>query len=378
MADRQHIRLVFDAHALTPQRSGIGEYSYQLLRALLQHEQERVAVHVFVHDAIHRVQSVDELTAVTADVQEGELYRPAHLFQLPRLLRHGNYDVVHCPDFFVPLRSPLPIVTTIHDLIPIVHPEFIRKSLKVRLLPLFRGWVRHALKHSARVITVSEYSRQDILRHFSLDAARIDAIHHAPTVEVTGEALSAQLQARLHDGRYLLYVGRHDPYKGLDLLLRAFAGCATDENTEDVQLAIAGRRDARYDISGRVQELGLSNRVVLLDYVPAAQLSALYAHALALVFPSLYEGFGMPMLDAMQHGLPVISSDRASLPEVAGGAALLVDPEQTDEFSRSLTEIMKNSTLRLELKEKGFERSRQFSWNQTAALTVETYTRAIA
>ncbi len=379
MADARPIRVVFDAHALTPHRSGIGEYSDQLLRALLRHEQERIALHVYVPDGILRVESADDLTAATAAVRDGDLYKPAHLWQLPRLLRAGEYDVLHCPDFFAPLRAPVPVMCTIHDLIPLVHPEYIPKSLKVRLLPVYRAWVRRALRGSARVITDSAHSARDIRRLFPAEFAAIDAIPLGPTVEPTGAPLPAELAACLQAGRYLLYVGRHDPYKGVGLLLRAFAAAVRDGGMPgDVQLAIAGRRDPRYDMREEAERLGLSGRCVFLDYVPGAHLSPLYAHALGLVFPSLYEGFGLPLLDAMRHGLPVLCSDRASLPEVAGDAALLVDPEHSDTFAARLKEFTENTTLRSDLIRKGNERVRQFSWNQTAAATVDSYAKAIA
>lgn len=379
MADSRPIHVVFDAHALTPHRSGIGEYSHQLLRALLRLGDGGVALHVYVPAGIRRVESEEEVAACTADVRDGDLYRPAHLWQLPRLLREGKYDVLHTPDFFVPLRAPVPVVCTIHDLIPLVHPEYIPKSLKVRLLPVFRAWVRRALRGSARVITDSAHSRDDIRRLFPGEDVAIDAIALGPTVEPTGEALSADLAGRLHAGRYLLYVGRHDPYKGVGLLLRAFAVALRNGAIPgDVQLAIAGRRDPRYDMAAEAARLGLAGRCVFLDYVPGAQLSALYAHAMGLVFPSLYEGFGLPLLDAMRHGIPVISSDRASLPEVAGDAALLVDPEQTDLFAGRLTEFVESATLRSHLISKGKKRIREFSWNFSATATVESYVRAIA
>jgi glycosyltransferase involved in cell wall biosynthesis len=331
-------------------------------------------------------------------VSEGSFFRPAHQWRLPALLRRGSYDLLHSPDFLVPLWSPVPVVCTIHDIIPLVHPEFIPRSMKVRMLPLFRAWARHAARRSAAVITDSAHSRGDIVRLLGADPGRIAVVPLAPTLEPTRAPLPPALAALLRPGRYFLYVGRHDPYKGLAHLLRAFAaaraaasgngsgrgnaaeredaGQRGGEGMRGVRLAVAGRSDPRYGYGALVEELGLGDAVVFLDYVAAGALSPLYANALAYVHPSLYEGFGLPPLDAMRHGTAVICSDRSSLPEVVGDAAMLVDPENVKAFADALGEITENATLRRELIRNGLIHVQRFSWNLTAKNTVDVYMHA--
>ena len=372
MAERR-LRVVFDAHALTPQRSGIGEYSWHLLRTLVRDFSDIVDLYLYVPSGIHSARDEDDIVRLTADVREGDFFRPVHQWRLPALLRRGSYDLLHTPDFLAPLFCPVPLVCTIHDLIPLVHPEFIPRSMKVRLLPVFRAWARRAARRSAAVITDSAHSRTDILRFLGVKEGKVSVVPLAPTLDVTGAPLPEAQAAVLREGRYLLYVGRHDPYKGLAHLLRAFAAARSEGGLEGVQLAVAGKQDERYGYADLAASLGIADDVVFLGYVGNPDLSALHAHALAYVHPSLYEGFGLPPLDAMRHGVPVCCSDRASLPEVAGDAALLFDPEDGKAFSHALREIAENSTLRSVLIRNGNEHVRRFSWQLSAGQTVDVY-----
>jgi glycosyltransferase involved in cell wall biosynthesis len=374
MADSPRIRVVFDAHVLTPHRSGIGEYSWHLLRAMQQYCSEDVELFLYVPSGIAPAQTEEDLQRLTRDVSDGDFYRVHHQWRLPRLLRKGEYDLFHSPDFMYPFLCPLPVVSTIYDLIPLVHPEYLQKALKVRVLPLFRFLVRSTAHKSARVITISECSKSDILRILGPHPDSVDIVLAANTLVPSGSAMP---EFGLQTGKYLLYVGRHDPYKGLGLLLDAFARAIALGLPEGIQLVVAGQKDARYPYDGTVRERGLQDRVLFLDYVSREHLSALYAHALGLVFPSLYEGFGLPLLDAMAHGIPVLSSDRASLPEVGGDAVLYVDPEQTESFASTLKTFVENGSLRDTLIKKGEQRLQLFSWKRAAETTVETYRKAI-
>ncbi len=373
MADRP-LRVVFDAHAITPRRSGIGEYSARLLAAMLTEAGAEVEVHAYANGAIRPLRTLEELPAIA----DGSLYALKHQRELPRLLRAGAYDLLHMPEFIIPPRVPIPVVVTLYDVIPLAKPEYIAKSLKVRLLPLYRWMMRRATRVARRVLTISEHSKSDIVRMLGADPARIDVTPLAPTVEVDGAALPAALTDRFAGCRYVLYVGRHDPYKGLGLLFDAFARVKDAEGARDVCIVVAGARDERYGYAEQLERLDLRHRVHFLDYVASGQLSALYANAAAFVFPSLYEGFGLPPLDAMRHGVPVLCSDRSSLPEVVGDGALTVNPEDPGEFASALHRVLTDATLRETLVARGLQRQRQFSWSHTAARTVECYRRALA
>jgi glycosyltransferase involved in cell wall biosynthesis len=368
------LRVVFDGHALTPHRSGIGEYSLHLLGALIDAHLEEIDLRVYARAAFHRIDSREALLHAAAGVRDGDLYHPRRQWELARLLRAAETDVFHVPDFPVPLlRGRARVVATIHDLIPLVHPEYLPHSTKTKFLPVTRVVMRAAARMCDRVITDSQCSRRDLLRHLPLREDRVDVIPCAPAPMECSDALPPGLAGRIAGRPYVLYVGRHDPYKGVGLLLDAFTRAGLDTAV----LVIAGREDARYPVAPLVHACGLENRVILTGYVESPVLAALYGNAHALAMPSLYEGFGLPPLDAMRRGVPVLCSDRASLPEVVGDAALLVDPEDADALAHALTRIMCEETLRADLVRRGRAHAAGFTWAATAAATVRSYLRCM-
>jgi glycosyltransferase involved in cell wall biosynthesis len=377
MAERP-MRVVFDGHALSQHRSGIGVYSHRLLEELIRGYHGDVEVHVYACGRIVHVPTMESLETAVRGVSDGDLYAFEHQWELPRLLGRHAYDIFHSPDFLFPFMiRRTAVVTTIHDLIPVVMRSYLRRSMKVRLYPLTWLSLRIAAGRARRVLTVSEHSRNDIMRYLRIPGDRIDVTPVGPMLPLSDVSLAAPFTTGLEAGKYFLYVGRHDPYKGIDLMLRAFAEAVRSMDLPDIRVVITGKEDERYPVSTEVRRLGLENRVLLAGYVQDDQLSALYRHALALVMPSLYEGFGVPPLDAMHHGTPVICSNRASLPEVVGDAALVVDPEDTGAFSHALVEIHRNATLRSSLITRGYERERRFSWRATAEATLLSYERAL-
>ncbi|MBL0174523.1 MAG: glycosyltransferase family 4 protein [Ignavibacteria bacterium] len=376
MPDRAPLRVVFDAHAITAQRSGIGEYSAFLCAALLEACGDRIALSLYNRGRIARVRSAADIEAVAAGTPEGSLYAPGHQGEILRLMKNGQADLFHAPDFFAPwlLRS-VPVVATIHDVVPLAHPELLGRSKKARFPWAFRAAVAMTLRRAARVITDSAFSRDELGRLLGADPGGIDIVPLASTLRPTGAALPARVAALLPAGGYFLSVGRHDPYKGLTLLLDAYALARLEAGPAFPLLAIGGKEDARYDIRGTVARLGLERAVVFTGYIARDELSALYAHARAFVMPSLYEGFGLPPLDAMAHGVPVLCSNRASLPEVTGDAALLVDPLDVRAFADALIAVAQNDTLRLSLIRNGGEQAGRFSWHRTAQRTADVYER---
>lgn len=361
---------------MTPRRSGIGEYSAGLCTALLEHCAEDVALSVYASGAIRAVSSPAQLREATAGLREGSYYALAHQWELPALLRRERCDVFHAPDFYTSfVNRRVPLLLGINDVVPLALPQYLARSRKTRLLPLYRAAIARGIRLARRVITLSEFSKREILRFVRCDPDKIHVIPLAPQLPLSGAALPARLATALRGRPYLLYVGRRDPYKGLALLLDAFR--RAEFRAADMALMIAGAPDERYPLGPAIADAGLASQVLETGYVSAADLSALYAHACAFVMPSLYEGFGLPPLDAMRHGVPVACSDRASLPEVTGDAALLFDPTDADAFAAALRRVSSDDALRTALGARGARQCAQFTWERTARLTVGAYREAL-
>ncbi|MDI3339562.1 MAG: glycosyltransferase family 1 protein [Sphaerobacter sp.] len=293
----------------------------------------------------------------------------------PVALRRAGVDLVHGPVNVLPLADGLPGVVTVHDLAFRVYPEQYPRA-KQRYLDLLTG---ASIRRAARVITVSESTRRDVLRLYPVDPSRVVTVPNGvdPSMApVTDPArLRAFREARGLPDEFLLFVGTLQPRKNLTGLLRAYAAV---RDRVAAPLVVAGGKGWMYEpIFAEVRALGIEGRVIFAGYADAAELPLWYSAATAFVYPSLYEGFGLPVLEAMACGTPVITSDTSSLPEVAGDAALLVDPRDVDALAAGIERIMGDAPLRATLRARGLARARAFSWERTARETAAVYRAAL-
>lgn len=281
-------------------------------------------------------------------------------------------DTLFIPAHVVPLVHPPRCVVTLHDLGYLAFPQAhtARRRLELHLTTL---WSTRAAQ---RIIAISQATKDDLVRHYGVAPARITVVHHGVTPEfapVEPQQCTAGAARYGIDGPYLLYVGTIQPRKNLQRLIEAFAQIvsAAEPAQPGLQLVIAGKRGWLSEpIERRAVELGLAGRVRFTGYVADADLPALLSGALAFAFPSLYEGFGLPILEAMACGAPVLTSTSSALPEVAGDAALLVDPRDTAAIARGLLQLATGADLRAELRARGFARATQFSWEHCAQQTL--------
>lgn len=297
----------------------------------------------------------------------------------PRLWTHARLswemikqppDLLFVPSHVLPLAHPTRCVVTVHDLGFLYHPEAHTLSQNLYL----RWSTRFNAQSATRVLADSQATRRDLIRTYNIPAENIVVVYPgrdqalAPVTEPT--LLAAMLARYRLPVKYLLYVGTLHPRKNLVRLIRAY-GAGVAARHPSLQLVLAGKKGWLSDeIGAEVRKLGLSDRVLLPGYIPDDDLPALMSGALAFVFPSLYEGFGLPVLEAMACGTPVVSSDASSLPEVAGQAALLVDPQDTEALAEALVRIVEDADLRHELATQGLEHVQRFSWQRCAQETL--------
>ncbi len=283
-------------------------------------------------------------------------------------------DVLFVPAHVVPLLHPRRCVVTVHDLgyIPFrdAHPTFSRWYLELS--------TRWNVRVAERILADSEATRQDLAHHYAVDPAKVTVVYPGYDSQrfrpVTArESLTHVRQRYGINGPYVLFLGTLQPRKNLVRLVEAFAQI---ENG-NARLVIAGQRGWMTDeLFQRVGSLGLTGRVLFPGYVESEDVPALLSGATLFAFPSLYEGFGLPVIEAMACGTPTVCSNAASLPEVAGDAALLVEPRDTAALAQALRRLLDNETLRRDLSDRGLERARRFSWESCARRVAEVLTEA--
>ena len=289
----------------------------------------------------------------------------------PAVLASRRVDVVHAPVNVAPLLAPAPTVVTVHDLAFLRFPEQY-PGAKQRYLNLL---TRRSVERASRVIAVSENTRRDVLQNYRVPAARVVTVPNGldPAVKPVTDPAALAAFRREHGlpERFLLFVGTLQPRKNLVGLLRAVARAG---DRLDLPLVVVGGAGWQYaPIFDEVAALGIRDRVTFAGYAEGRTLASWYSAATAFVFPSLYEGFGLPVLEAMACGTPVVTSATSSLPEVAGDAALLVDPSDVEALAAALVRVASDSGLREDLGRRGLARARGFSWERTARETVAVY-----
>ncbi|MDB9450661.1 glycosyltransferase family 4 protein [Dolichospermum circinale] len=279
-------------------------------------------------------------------------------FQLPKIYQNLKSQLLFSPIPEAPLYTNCRFIVTAFDMIPLRFPK--------RFSPLttyHKYYTPEVFKQAEHIICISESTANDIIQFYQIPS------HKITPILLAGDSSHFQF-LNLPTRNYFLYVGRQDPYKNLQRLITAFSALPHRNNYE---LWLAGPYDKRYSplLEIQTQELGISHLVKFLNYVSYDELPIIINQAIALVFPSLWEGFGLPVLEAMACGTPVITSNISSLPEVAGDAAILINPYNPGEITAAMTTIINDSETRKQLSEKGLKRANQFSWEKTGLATVE-------
>ncbi|HJS57717.1 MAG TPA: glycosyltransferase family 1 protein [Vicinamibacteria bacterium] len=298
---------------------------------------------------------------------------------IPLKLRRLGAELFHTPHYVLPLLCPTRAVVTIHDCIHLLFPQYLPNRAALRYAEFM---MRSAIRRSALVLTVSEASRADILRFFpETEAERVQVVPNAidPAIlDDPGDEERERVRERYQiRGRFVLYAGNIKPHKNLDRLISAFA-LLRQEGFDDLKLIIIGDEVSRHGSLRRTADAaGLRQEVRFFGFVPDRTLACLYRMASVFAFPSLYEGFGLPPLEAMACGAPVVTSRLSSLPEVVDDAALLVDPYSIEDIARGLTRVLTDDELRAQLVARGQTREQDFSWEKSVEKIHATYLKVL-
>ncbi len=274
-------------------------------------------------------------------------------------LRSSKPDVFFTPGHYLPRWSPCPTIVSIMDLSYIHFPEMFRK----RDLYQLQRWTARSVKKAKKILTISQASKNAIISHYQLKPERVIVTY--PGFKMTKSKKKTNLKKYGVEGDFILFVGTLQPRKNLDKLIEAFSQLK-DRN---LKLVIVGKKGWLYEeIFAQVKKMDLEKRVIFTGYVPDEDLPVFYQKAKCFVLVSLYEGFGLPVLEAMAHGCPVVVSNVSSLPEVVGDAGILVDPKKTKEITQGIEKAIEK---RKELIEKGKQQAKKFSWEKTARETLK-------
>lgn len=281
-------------------------------------------------------------------------------FELPKIYHQLQSNLIFSPIPEAPIFTKCRYIVTLHDFIPLRFPRFTSP-----LTQYYRFYIPHVLAQAQHILSDSESTANDAIEFYKIPSNKITVI---PLAYDNQHFRFLDLPTK----NYFLYVGRHDPYKNIGRALSAFSRLP-----KDYEFWIAGSPDPRFtpQLQQQAESLGIRDRVKFLSYVSYAELPALINQALALVFTSLWEGFGLPVLEAMACGTPVITSNLSSIPEVASDATILVNPYRESEIFDAMNAIVQDSSLRTQLREKGLDRAQSFSWQTTANQTAEILKR---
>ncbi|MCB8982450.1 MAG: glycosyltransferase family 4 protein [Ardenticatenaceae bacterium] len=374
------MRIGIDVTAALTQGGGIGRYTRELVRAVTALD-GRSTYHLFAARQTAPPAVPDPLPSgshihfQTAPLDERWLYRLWYRLRVPAPVQWitGQLDLFHSPDFVLPpVAGGIPTLLTVHDLSFVHYPE-VYPAVLVKYLNRVVPW---SVRRASHVLADSAATKEDLTAIWGIPADKITVLYSGvneqfqPVTEKEGlTAVSNRYQ--LGDAPYLLTVGTVQPRKNYQMLIRAFAPVAA---SWPHNLYIAGGKGWLYDdMMAEVERQGLNGRVRFLGFVADEDLPALYSGATLFLFPSLYEGFGLPLLEAMQCGTPVISSNASSLPEVVGETAVQLSPHDQTAWTHAMQELLADPARRMQLVAAGYRQARQFTWQKAAAHLLQLY-----
>jgi glycosyltransferase involved in cell wall biosynthesis len=364
------VRIGIDARKLHD--FGIGTYIRNLLRQLSRLDPHTEFVVLCRPEDAAGISALGQNLRPVAETAAN--YSVAEQLKVPLRLKREGVKLFHAPHYVLPPLVRCPSVVTIHDCIHLMFPQYLPNRVA---LGYARASITGAARRATRVLTVSESSKRDILRFVDIKPDKIDVIYNAYderfSVEPREEDVARVRERYQLQDAFILYAGNVKPHKNLERLIEAFP-LVRRRGLDHLKLVVIGDDVSKYaGLRRAVHQHQLHKYVRFLGYMPGETLAVMYRLASVFVFPSLYEGFGLPPLEAMASGTPVVTSNVSSLPEVAGNAALLVDPLDPAAIADGIYRVLNEPDLRRNLRERGLARARQFSWEASVRRVREIY-----
>lgn len=383
------MRIGIDARWIFREMSGIGVYTKELIRHLARIDRQNRYV-LFFCDGERLKSAQKELAGLadnfTACLLNFGLFSISNQLAMPGVISRWKLDVFHSTNYMIPLlafprrRGKTACVTTIHDLIPLVLPGAAPRSRKTRFFPVYRRLMKEVVARSNLILTISSHSRSDLISHLNCSPERVLAVAlgvsemFQPAAAAAGSTVDARILRR---NKIILWVGRQDPYKNLTGLIEAFA-MLRGRYRGQLELRLVGAGDSRYpEPLKRIAGLNIADAVSWVGHVSDEQLVCEYQNANLLVMPSFYEGFGLPILEAMACGTPVVCGNSGALPETCGAAALQVDPKNTAGICEAMQRVLTDSRLAKDLTARGIKHAASYTWQATAQQTISAYEKAV-
>lgn len=359
-------------------RVGIGEYAFELIKELsnLKSKDHHIVIYL-KKDPIADL-PIESGTLKYRVIKPGKLWTQWRL-PIDLYLHNPKPDVFFSPSHYAPRFCPVPTVISVMDLSYLHFPDLFDKSDLYQL----RNWTSYSVKKASKILTISKSSKNDIIKSYSVNPGKV-IVTYPGIKELSGLNPQVYGMKKIENKyniseNFVLFVGTLQPRKNISKLIEAFSKVINQESkVKNLELVVVGKRGWQYEeILEAPERFGIKERVKFLESVNDEELSVLYKNALCYVLPSLYEGFGLPVLEAMKAGCPVITSDVSSLPEAGGNACLYVDPNDVDDIAEKIRKLVTSDKLRNDLIAKGKEQVKKFSWNKTAKETLSALEKLV-
>ena len=376
------MKILIDAFGIVNKTTGVGQYSLQLLNALSEIDNKNeyyICLQKKLNDdhPVFNLKNKQNIFFIRNDVSA---IGPKKQFYYYKLLSRSRFkfDLFHSLNSELPLYGNIKSVVTIHDLKYIKYPYFINKFSMIK-----SKYLKYTMKKGAeranKIIAVSRSTKKDIIQLLGVNKEKIAVVYEASNLGMYSrkkdDMLNSDILKKYSIRKpYFLYVGEKRPHKNLEGLIKAFAIFKEKHDNRNISLVLTGKKYSTYcDYITTAENLRVKDSLIFTGFIPEKYLKTVYSEAEILLLISFYEGFGIPILEAMECGVPVITSNISSMPEVAGEAALLVDPNNIQEIAEKMNNIVSSKILRKQLIESGFKRVKQFSWERTARQTLKLY-----